>query len=253
MRWIQSAIIAFSMYSKIPMPMIEWNEKNMKYAMCFFPMIGGTIGLLEVLIGSLLKNAEFGDFFVAAVMTLIPVMISGGIHLDGYMDTLDALASYGSKEKKLEILKDSHNGAFAVIGLSCYFIWSLAVWCEMPRDAVWDVAPVFVLSRALSGFSVVSFKAAKESGLLRTFQDGAKKNIVKVVLILYYIGAILYLARRSAGIAGLLTGISLFVLFCYHHIAKKQFGGVTGDLAGWFLQVCELSLLTGIMLWYKWI
>ena len=57
----------------------------------------------------------------AAGFCLVPVWVTGGIHLDGYADTCDALASYGDTAKKLAILKDPHCGAFAVIRLCSYF------------------------------------------------------------------------------------------------------------------------------------
>ena len=116
MKFLEPMIVAFSMYSKIPMPRIEWNKENMKYTMCFFPLIGVVTGVLIYLAGMFLDGNIFpkvnsGRLMFAAVMTLIPVFVSGGIHLDGFMDTMDALGSWGDKEKKLEILKDSHNGA----------------------------------------------------------------------------------------------------------------------------------------------
>ena len=70
-------VIAFSMYSKIPMPRVDWNEKNMKYAMCFFPLVGATEGLCVFLAGRLLFVCGFGKMFFAAVMTLLPVLITG--------------------------------------------------------------------------------------------------------------------------------------------------------------------------------
>ena len=116
MQLLRSFAIALSMYSKIPVPMVEWNEKNMKYAMCFFPVIGAVIGGLQLLAAYVLTGyTSCGRFFTAVVMTLIPVAVTGGIHLDGFADTVDALSSYGDREKKLEILKDPNTGAFAVI------------------------------------------------------------------------------------------------------------------------------------------
>ena len=105
--WLLNAmIIAIAMYSKIPMPRVDWNEKNMRYAMCFFPLVGVIIGVLEIVAGNLITiwKGE-GTFFYAVVLTLIPVFITGGIHLDGFADTMDAKSSYGDREKKLEILK----------------------------------------------------------------------------------------------------------------------------------------------------
>ena len=105
-----------------------------------------------------------------------------------------------------------------------------------------------MLSRSLSGISVVSFQAAKNSGLLRTFQDGAQKFRVRVVLILWACicaGIMLYLSWRQAVFMIL---AALLVFFYYYRMSKKQFGGTTGDLAGYFLQLCELAMLAGAVL-----
>ena len=245
----RSLAIAISMYSKIPVPMVEWNEKNMKYAMCFFPVVGAVTGALQLLIGSLLlEHTSCGNLFFAVVMTLIPVAVTGGIHLDGFADTVDALSSYGDREKKLQILKDPNTGAFAVIGLCVYFLADTALWSEAAGELLPVIACSYMLSRSLSGISVVSFQAAKNSGLLRTFQDGAQKFRVRVVLILWACicaGIMLYLSWRQAVVMIL---AALLVFFYYHRMSKKQFGGTTGDLAGYFLQLCELAMLAGAVL-----
>lgn len=68
-----------------------------------------------------------------AVLILIPVLITGGIHLDGLLDTADALSSYKTKEEKLEILKDSHAGAFAIIIGICWFVLDFGIYSrQMP-------------------------------------------------------------------------------------------------------------------------
>jgi len=115
---LQTIAVAFAMFSAIPVPQFDWNEKNMRYAMCAFPLIGVVIGAAWCVCGAL----PLPGFAKAAGFALIPVWITGGIHLDGYADTCDALSSYGDREKKLEILKDPHCGAFAVIRLCSYFL-----------------------------------------------------------------------------------------------------------------------------------
>ncbi len=253
MKIFEPMIIAFSMYSKIPMPRIEWNKDNMKYAMCFFPLIGVVTGALIWLAGMLLSGnifpqVSYGKLMFAAMMTLIPVLVSGGIHLDGFMDTMDALGSWGDKEKKLEILKDSHNGAFAVIGICCYFILSLGVWSEIRTEMLPEVAAVFVISRALSGLAVVTFPSARGSGLVKTFQDGAQKKVVRITMGGYLIVAAGYLYRFSPVCMVVSLVIAGVVFGYYYRMSMKQFGGVTGDLAGYFLQICELSLLVGVLI-----
>lgn len=100
MNIIKSICVAFSMYSKIPMPRVEWNEKNMKYAMCFFPLVGAVIGGLMLLVQFLCGRFGFNTSVYAVVMTALPVLVSGGIHTDGFIDTVDALSSYGDQKRK---------------------------------------------------------------------------------------------------------------------------------------------------------
>ncbi len=244
---IQSLVIAFSMYSKIPMPKVDWNEKNMRYALCFFPVVGIVIGIITYIIGQLLFLSSCNGLFRAVVMTLLPLLISGGIHMDGFMDTMDALASYGDREKKLRILKDSHAGAFAIIGFGCYCLWSLAIWSQVTPEMLGIIAGVFVISRSLSGFSIVTFPPAREDGLARTFQDGAHKKKVAVTMMIFLIAIFVCLFWQNWLLTIGATVAVLCVFVGYKKMSAKQFGGVTGDLAGFFLMLAELLMITGII------
>ena len=244
---INSFFIALSMYSRIPVPRVDWEKENMRYAMCFFPMIGVVIGAVMYLAGWLLDKTSVGGLFRGVVFTLIPIIITGGIHMDGFMDTMDALGSWGDREKKLEILKDSHAGAFAILGMGCYLMWSVAVWSELPAEVLRVCGVSFVLSRALSGFSVVTFPAARNSGLLKMFQDGAQKKVVRITMCLYVAAAVIMMAVMDArAMAGAVAGAMIAFLY-YVVVSRKQFGGVTGDLAGFFLETAELAMFTGIL------
>ena len=244
---INSFFIALSMYSRIPVPRVDWEKENMRYAMCFFPMIGVVIGAVMYLAGWLLDKTSVGGLFRGVVFTLIPIIITGGIHMDGFMDTMDALGSWGDREKKLEILKDSHAGAFAILGMGCYLMWSVAVWSELPAEVLRVCCVSFVLSRALSGFSVVTFPAARNSGLLKMFQDGAQKKVVRITMCLYVAAAVIMMAVMNArAMTGAVTGAMIAFLY-YIVVSRKQFGGVTGDLAGFFLETAELAMFTGIL------
>ena len=244
---INSFFIALSMYSRIPVPRVDWKKENMRYAMCFFPMIGVAIGAVMYLAGWLLDKAAVGTLFRGVVFTLIPIIITGGIHMDGFMDTMDALGSWGDREKKLEILKDSHAGAFAILGMGCYLMWSVAVWNELPAEVLGVCGVSFVLSRALSGFSVVTFPAARNSGLLKMFQDGAQKKVVRITMCLYVAAAVIMMAVMDArAMTGAVAGAMIAFLY-YVVVSRKQFGGVTGDLAGFFLETAELAMFTGIL------
>ena len=235
--------IAFSMYSKIPVPQSEWTKENMRYVMCFLPIIGAVIGGLVygwALLASVLGIVGKTSFYTA-VMILIPVAVTGGIHLDGFLDTSDALSSWQTQEKRLEILKDSRAGAFAVLMGCCYFVLDFGVYSALDNRWLLQLTCVnFVLSRALSGFAIVTFKMAKNTGLAATFSDGAQKKTVAVWMCVYMVVAailMLWIHPVYGAVALVVAGLGFLY---YRHMAYKNFGGITGDLAGWFLQVCEL-------------
>ena len=93
-----SFLISFAMFSKIPVPRADWDKENMKYMICFFPAIGVIIGLLEWGYGWVAMKLDFGSLMRAAGFVLIPLIVTGGIHLDGFLDTVDALILTGGED-----------------------------------------------------------------------------------------------------------------------------------------------------------
>lgn len=231
------------------MPKVEWKEENRRYVFCFFPLIGAVIGGLFLLWGLLCKRLGFSTFLYGAVSSLIPIIVTGGIHIDGFCDVTDAKSSYGDREKRLEIMKDSHIGAFAVINLCIYMIVQTALFSQINdfKTAV-VVALGFVLSRSMSGFSAVTFKSAKSEGSLQSFVKPAHKKITVSVTalsaLLCFCGMIV--TDRFSGIA--VTVTALCVMFYYRKFSYKTFGGITGDLCGWFLQLCEIWVLASAVI-----
>ena len=167
----RSLCIAVAMYSKLPAPRVEWDKKSLSWAMCFFPVVGVVIALLLGIWLGLWEMLDYGPFLRAAVSLLLPIAVSGAIHLDRFCDTSDALRYHQSREKKLEILKDSHTGAFAIICCCLYLIFFFSVWCEVEPEGrtLWVLSLGPVLSRSFSGLAAVSWPNARGSGLLATF------------------------------------------------------------------------------------
>ena len=173
---IETVIVAFSMFSALPMPQISWNEKNMRYAMCAFPLIGVVIGLAMRAWAAAAGGFHFPELVRGAGFCLIPLIVTGGIHMDGFADTWDALASHAPAEKKLQILKDPHIGAFGVIHIGMYLIADFAVWTSIDTVKVLPLVFMFSLSRSLSGLAVTRFPLAKNTGLVHTFASAADKR-----------------------------------------------------------------------------
>lgn len=248
-----SLIVAFSMYSKIPMPRTEWTDQSMKYSMCFFPWIGWVIGILEALWLWLSSLAGLSVFFRAAVFTVLPVLVTGGIHLDGFLDTSDAMSSWREREKRLEILKDSHTGAFAIINAGIWFVLFFGSAAQLtarlsgagedPCRVLFLLPVLFGTSRSFSAISVVSFPHANPSGTAAAFGDRAVKKTVLAVMAVYLV-AMTVLCGVCLPAAGLcMMAASLVAFGLYYRLSMKYFGGMTGDLAGCFVSACELVML----------
>ncbi|MBO6113289.1 MAG: adenosylcobinamide-GDP ribazoletransferase [Lachnospiraceae bacterium] len=234
--------MAFSMFSVLPVPKTEWNEKNMKYLLAAFPAVGAVLGLLEWGLYELLLSTGAPMIFRSALLSVTPVLYTGGIHLDGFMDVCDAQGSNREKEKRLEIMKDPHIGAFAAIGLITVMLLSFGCWCGIKTFEPSYFILMPVLSRSLSGLSTAAFPAAKENGLAAFFKETAAKGraVSLLTLITVFTGILL----MGCGIKGFFITAAAAVLFLiYHNMALKKFGGVTGDLSGWFLTVCELVMM----------
>ena len=245
----ETIAVALAMFSAVPVPQPVWNEKNMRYALCAFPLVGAvcTAGWWGWM--ALCRLLHVPALMQAGGLCVLPVLVTGGIHLDGYADTCDALASYGEPAKKQEILTDPHCGAFAVIRLCTYFTAYFALCTALPADkrTLVCMGIAFMLERVLSGFAVAAFPLAKDTGLAHTFATGADRRRVKGILSAFaaVLSALLLQQGGWAGAAMLLA--LLLVLWRYHRVAVKQFGGISGDLAGLFLQKAELWMLVALV------
>ncbi len=237
---LKACIIAFGTYSKFPVPYFEWKEKDMKYSICFFPFVGVLLGAAEWLWFWICVNYGMGSLFKAAGAVIINILVTGGIHIDGYMDTMDALHSYQPVEKKLEILKDAHIGAFAVIMLSVLLLAYNGALPGIDFNNVPLFASTFVFSRILSGLSVVLFKGAKKGGMLYAFSSSAQKKVVCISLVMEF----LFMAAGTIWIykiKAVFVIVAMLIVFIYYRYKSyKEFGGITGDLAGWFLCLSEM-------------
>ena len=237
---IKSCIIAFSMYSKIPMPQFPWKDKDMRYVMLFFPWVGIVIGGLTLLWTWAAARLGCGTVCFALVGTALPVLISGGIHVDGFMDTMDAFHSYQEKEKKLEILKDPHIGAFSVISLLVYYLIYVAAYLQLDRWGMMLIlAAGFYLSRIFSALGVVSLRCAKHDGLVYLFSDKAQEWTVRIGLMLQLLLCAAFILWQSllVGSAVLLGALLSFVYYWYR--SYRELDGITGDTAGYFVVLCE--------------
>lgn len=244
MKLLKSIAIAFTTYSRIPMPIFEWKEEDMRYSMCFFPWVGAVIGGLVWLWFRLAAGLGINTLTYVLIGAAIPLLVTGGIHVDGYMDTMDAFHSYQSRDKKLEILKDSHIGAFSVIMLAVYGLIYLAGFAQITDSRSLMVYCFgFFLARCLSAIGVVSLPTAKKERMLYRFAGSAHGRRVKLLLYIQLLVCCLLMMYIS-WIRGLAVILAAGISYGYYvYRSRKELGGITGDTAGYFVTICEGAMV----------
>lgn len=255
---LETIAVACSMFSALPVPQVQWNEKNMRFSLAAFPLIGVIIGGFEILWILLCMRCDLPSILSASGVTVLPILITGGIHLDGYMDVSDALSSYGDAQKRREILEDPHIGAFAVIRLAVYLILYLGLASAL-HGSVENLILFgcsFIVSRSLSGLAVTILPLSKDTGLAHTFQSMSDRKRTSIFLLVWLALASGVMIVSGGCLAGWKGGLKAgLMLVCaggqwlyLKHVADSRFGGLSGDLNGWFLQKAELWMLGALVL-----
>lgn len=243
MRMLRSVAIAFSMFSAVPMPQFVWDEDSMRYMLVALPLVGLVVGLCVWGLASLCDALVVSPLVRSLVLTAAPLLVTGGIHFDGFCDTWDALSSHREPERMRQILKDPHIGAFGVMHLALLLLATFVLWTELPSVRPAALVLGFVLSRSLAGLSVTAFPLAGEGGLARTFATGSNRRVVRLVCAL--IALVASGALLAFGAWGMVLATAL--VFAWYRLGiVRAFGGLSGDLCGWFIQTSELGMLVAL-------
>ena len=269
---LNSILAAFASYSRIPVPAADWDENKTRWQICFFPLVGAVIGIFWCVAAAGLTAIGTEPVLTGAVLTILPVFLTGGIHMDGFLDTSDAMHSWRSSEEQMRILDDPHIGAFAFIYGSFYlilyfgfsvqlaqilreiFLGNAAFAGLLGRSAgtLVPVASCFIISRALSALAVIYFPKSRKNGSLKKAADAADPKagtVVKVTLAVLFAVFIFSSVLFKMPALPLLPAAAVLFMYRYRSMAMKRFGGISGDLAGWFLVNSELIMLAvGVIL-----
>lgn len=241
-------LVAFSLYSAVPVPQVQWEKRTMRWALSFLPLVGVLIGALEWLWYLFCTHFGAAALFYAAGAALIPLFVSGGIHLDGLCDTCDALCSYGDRDKRLAILKDPHVGAFGPLWLIAFLLAEAACFAQIYETPV--LLPVvflgFAEARADGARKIVTLPCAKNTGLAHIFAQNSDKKAVDTTLKIEQVALdiILLVWLYQLDFLSVAYIVLLGLWYILHtRIAMRVFGGITGDLAGFCISVAELLAL----------
>lgn len=249
-RWIDGCFIAFQFFTTIPIRKeIPMDESRLKCAIDFFPLVGFVIGIFgSFLLWSLSTFTSLSPLAIALIFLFSFVLITGGIHVDGWVDASDAFFSYRDREKRLEIMKDPRVGTFGVLSLFFLFLFRFLFSYETIAEITMEVILLFglvpICSRVVMGTLLILGPLAKKEGLAHLFhQNGTKGTLSLYGFYLVFLSVMIFFIKPA-----LLQSFFYIVAGCmvagffFYQFFKRAFGGMTGDTLGTSIEGTETWL-----------
>lgn len=233
--YFHAFLMTQTMFCALPIPSKTWDEKVQNKMLLFLPLIGLEIGAVWLGLSRLCAFLQLPSLISALILTACPFLITGFIHLDGFMDVLDAVRSWRSQEKRIEILKDSHVGSMAVVGC---VLALLALFSGFASGVKNDLVLLFIpaLSRCCSAAAVTVLKPISVSQY--ALQNISKKQTVALAVM----AAAICICAAFVLKAGAFALLVLAVVFGGAlRRGCKSLGGVNGDIAGYSLTLAEIA------------
>ena len=242
---IRGLILGLQFFTRIPInKQIEFNKENLKYSVAFLPLIGLIIGGLGGLFYIFLSPY---NLLVGSFMTLLTtIVLTGGLHIDGLSDTADGFFSNRGKEESLEIMKDSRIGAFGVLSILVVILFKFILITSISNLPL-VLALSFANSRLSVSYLISTKKPSKADGLGKLFSESNPRKLVIFGGLIYTIILVILDFKFLLPLA-----FSLLMGQYISQISYKKIGGLTGDVYGAIIEVCEtLSLFVfwGVMVW----
>ena len=238
--WIYGFFMAWGMFLTIPCPKKIWRESARRKMLACLPLIGLIVGGIWALcawLGSFLPQP-----LAALLCAAAPWLVTGFMHLDGYMDVCDAVLSRRDLETRQQILKDSHCGAFAVICLALLVLCQWAVFLSAEALAPWPLALIPAASRACAALAVLTLRPMSTSQYSAMTRGGAP--VVFAAIVLAAVCGLSVLLWDS--FAPLAAAVCYWLVAWY---AFRQLGGMSGDVSGFALTIAELGGAAVLVLW----
>ncbi len=249
-KYFKGFLMAISMFTVIPLPRYEWDDEGGKNIMKFYPAIGLIVGLIWYGVFRLLNLLGASIMVITAITLITPFILTGMLHLDGYMDVCDALLSRRDKQEKLRILKDPHTGAFAVISVAMLFVVNFSGVYTVISNSIKDNAInnintsavglilIPIISRSLMGYLLLSKDSMKGSSLGAFFKQGTGKVDRFILLSSLIISSIISIFIFK--IYGVIMSLAMILVSTFLvNSAAKEFDGMSGDSAGYGLVIAE--------------
>ena len=234
-RYLHAFAMCQSMFCSIPAPQI-WDEKAKDKMILFLPVVGLEIGAIWAVLAWFCRMLNLSALVMGLILCAYPYIVTGFIHLDGYMDVTDAVKSWRDLERRREILKDSHVGSFAVIGIVLLMLAQFALLASASETANYQIL-IFVpaVSRCCSALAVTGLKPISTSQYAEQAKPKSHIIVLTVMLCIFLAAGLLFCGKYGFALVGCLVGYGLALRRAY-----KSLDGMNGDISGYALTIGEL-------------
>lgn len=233
-----------------------WTEQSFGASVKYFPLVGAVLGIFyAATMGAInFLTGQGLPVMTGALGFALMIILTGGIHCDGLMDSADGLFSGREREKILEIMKDSRTGSFGVVSMILVAAIEVATLTELARLSwLWLVVGIYsapIIGRLMMVVTIGAFPYARAQGLGKAFaQYTTRRTIIfaageaiLLLLPLLFISAIFFLGAAVAIV------IALLVTIKFARFATEKIGGVTGDIYGAVTTLAEMFALITFLL-----
>lgn len=214
-------------FSRIPVGQVQYRERDFVQGIVFVPLIGLLFSAVLVLLYTLLQ----GYPLLGLILLFVYIFISGGLHLDGYADTLDGLLSGRKKERMLEIMKDSRLGSFGMLGLLLLLLFEASF---LQQASLASLLFPFV-GRTMAILCCFRGRYAREDGMGRIFVEKGRLEYALLYLPVFLLLAF-FLKNWEMLLSLLLTIGSVFLMEYWIH---QKIEGMTGDTIGFVIEASQ--------------
>lgn len=223
----------------------DWRDEDFSRSVPYFPLVGLVIGSLLAVLNYSLFYIETPLFLRVTLLLLAEIIITGGLMYDGFMDTADGVFSARSRERMLEIMKDSHVGSNAVLAIIILLLLKIAAYLELSGETLtWVLLTMSVATRTFMVVFIVNFPYARKEGIGHMFTKYAKPFYTYIAFAVCA-GIIAACGLQYLAVAGICFTVTLIIA----QYLKTQLGGLTGDTYGALTECGNvIYLLTAVFL-----
>ena len=235
-KYLHAFAMCQSMFCAIPFPGNIWDEEARDKMLLFLPIVGLEIGAIWAVLAWLCQLLNLPALVTGLILCAYPYIVTGFIHLDGYMDVTDAVKSWRDLERRREILKDSHVGSFAVIGIVLLMLAQFALMASVPADANYLIL-IFIpaVSRCGSALAVTALKPMSTSQYAEQKKPKSHIVVLTAMVCIFVAAGFLLCGKYGFALVGCVAGYALALRRAY-----KSLDGMNGDVAGYALTIGEL-------------